>query len=426
MVTAGLTVIAANASAASAKYSSTATLANDISAPASTVNRTGAADYLIKQLVGGTHLEFAGGYGPDFGGTADVAIALAAEGHHDTALQQVLTYLAAHVADYADPAGAASFPGPFGGALGKLAVLAEITGQDPDNFGGFDLLKSLTDHVCTAADTTGGCTAAGDFYQAFSSISQSLGVLALARAGQTVPASAATRLESLQCPDGGFSSELITTGKTCTSDVDTTGFAVQALALLPSAGDAMGRAVNFLRAGQQPDGGWTGTAGENSNSTALAVQGLLAATASADSSDPAVTAAITFLASRQNSDGGFGISAAAPGSDVLATRQVLPAVAFATLTTLQHAVDLAPGGPTSSAPPSSSGSSNTSPSSTSKAPTGSIPAVGQLANTGARTSGAVSLAVWLLLSGVVLIALAGVRRPAGARVGRHSRRGKHR
>jgi prenyltransferase beta subunit len=420
------------------------TLTDDVTAPAADVDPAAAADYLVKQLVDGNHLEYAGGFGPNYGGTADTAIALVATGTHSATLVALVQYLEKHVADYADPDGTSQFPGPYTGAAAKLALVAEITGQDPTDFGGFDLLKVLTDNVCTAADQAGTCTAAGDFYQAFSTVSQSLGVLALARGDVTPPASTVTRLEQLQCSDGGFSSTLIAPDATCVSDVDSTGFAVQALTLVPGADDVVAHAVKFLRAGQLQNGGWTGASGESSNSTALAIQALLAAPTTADfptsaspsptitatlrgpkatRSDPAVKAALDFLATLQNSDGGFSIATTAAGSDVAATAQVVPAIEFATLTSLHRAVGLptAPGsgltssGGGSASPPGSGGSSGNAGGGNGSA----TPTSPALANTGAQTADLVGYALLLLLLGTALT-LAGYRSRRFFPVARHA------
>jgi prenyltransferase beta subunit len=426
------------------------TLSDNI-APAATADRPAAAAYLTGQLVDGTHLNFADGSTPNYGGTADLAMALAAAGGQDATLVKVVTYLRAHVADYADPAGAtASFPGPYSGSAAKLALLAEITGQDPSAFGGFDLVAALTDHVCTAADATGSCTAAGDFYQAFSGVSQALGVLALARADRTPPAAAVTRLEQLQCPDGGFSSDLIAPGADCTSDVDTTGYAVQALTQVPDASNAVSKAMSYLLAAQQSDGGYLGAAGENSNSTALAAQGLMAApaastlrtarsatararaTAAATPSD-AVTVAVAWLAARQNADGGLSILAAG-ASDPSATAQALVPLAGKTQADLNNPITLAPftgSGPTSSASPSG----GTSPASGGTVPNGS-PTVGSptaggsgvagstdagsgpLAFTGSGVAGWLTWAGLLLITGAALVVAGRRRWPAWASPGR--------
>ncbi|MDT4996899.1 MAG: hypothetical protein QOD45_967 [Pseudonocardiales bacterium] len=393
------------------------TVFRDVSAAGSAgADPAAAARYLIGQLVDGNHVEFAGGFGPNYGGTADLAFALAAAGDEDGPLRAVVDYLAGHVADYADPAGAAhSFPGPYSGAAAKLALVAEVTALSPRSFGHYDLLTTLTDHVCAAADSSGACTAPGDFYQAFSTVSQALGVLALARADVAVPESALARLLQLQCADGGFSSELITPGQACTPDPDTTAYAVQALVLVPTATTAVTRAVTYLRGDQRADGGYLGTAGENVNTTAVATEALLADAAT--SADPAVASAQRWLGSRQNADGGLGISAQSPASDVSATAQALPAIVGATLTRLVHPLPSGPGGtptPTGSGIPTSTVPS--APSST--APAG-------LAETGSDTGQWVGYALLLLALGT-LACVVGRRRALSAVLGggqpRHARR----
>ncbi|HEY5335363.1 MAG TPA: hypothetical protein VIJ71_05010, partial [Mycobacteriales bacterium] len=273
---------------------------------AKTGNAAAGGAYLVTQLTGGDHVEssYTDSTGKvqtfvDYGGTADVAIALASTGTQDATLAKVVGYLDAHVADYADPSGALG--GPFDGAAGKLALLNEIVGQDPHKVGGTDLIALLTSNVCTAATADGACSAAGDFHGAYSGLGQALPILALARAQATVPPTALARLAELQCTDGGFSSDLIAPGAACTSDVDTTGAALQALVLVPSESAVAKRAALFLAAQQQPDGGFTGAAGENANSTALAVQALIASAGNPS----AIANGQTFLASLQQADGGL-------------------------------------------------------------------------------------------------------------------------
>jgi hypothetical protein len=410
--------------------------------------------YLVTQLVDGTHVNFAGTSDPDYGLTADVAIALAATGGHDETLSRVVGYLAAHVADYADPNGAGAFPGPYSGAMGKLALVAEITGQDPQALGGFDLLTALTSHVCTSADAAsiaaGTCTAVGDFYQAFSGISQALGVLALARGGVTVPAGAVTRLEQLQCSDGGFSSVLIAPGSSCTSDVDATGYATQALDLLPGATTVVQSAKSYLLAAQGAGGGFTGAAGVNANSTGLAVQALL----TVGGPNTAITAGLAFLLTQQNSDGGFDPSSTTNKSDARATTQAVPALARTSLTTLSDPVTAVPptSSPTKSPAPSPTPTSTKPTTSGSTATTSAAAAPGtnsqaatttaalqtvsplaatpeaELAATGLdrhRVGWAAALAVSLVLGGVGLLVLSR-RRPAKAEGSRRRQAGGRR
>lgn len=367
--------------------------------------------YLVAQLKGGDHLS--NDFGADYGQTADLAFALAATGGQDTALTKVTGYLAGHVADYADPAGTSAFPGPYSGATAKLALLAEAMGQDPHAFGGFDLLNTLTGHVCTAAATDGSCTAPGDFSQAYSTVSQALGVLALTRGGGTAPAAAVDRLLQLQCADGGFSSQLIAPGADCTSEVDTTGYAAQALALLPDHADALAKARTYLVKAQQKNGGYQGAAGLSSNSTALAVQALLAT----DKVRPeAARAGQQFLLGAQNKDGGFRITDAAGDSDIRSSTQAVPALAGTPLTTLSHA--LAPVTPTGGGDHGSGGTSSGASSGSSSGGTGADGSHGgSLAATGTNVLTAAGLAALLVAAGGALSAAR--RRAAGRSDGSH-------
>jgi hypothetical protein len=360
------------------------------------------AAYLVKQLGDTDHLSNA--YGPDYGLTADLAFALASTGGQDKALTKVTTYLAGHVADYADPAGTSAYPGPYGGATAKLALLAEVMGQDPHHFGGFDLLSTLTGHVCTAAVDDGSCTAAGDFSQAYSTVSQALGVLALARGGVEPPAATVTRLLQLQCADGGFSSTLIAAGGDCTSDVDTTGYALQALTLLPRQGDAVAKARAYLVKAQQKNGGYQGAAGVSSNSTALAVQALLAT----DKVRPEqAVEGQAFLRSVQNADGGFRITDAAGDSDLRSSTQAVPALAGTPLTSLTHAlapITAAPGDGSSGGSTGGSGGSTGSNGSGGDGSGGTHSDTGALAATGTNVLLLACLALLLAASGTVLVA----------------------
>ncbi|MDQ2709815.1 MAG: terpene cyclase/mutase family protein [Actinomycetota bacterium] len=379
-----------------------ATLLRDLGARSHAV--TGAA-YLVGKLTDGTHLEssFDNGDGTvttfiDYGLTADLALALASTESQNASLAKVVGYLRAHVGDYVDQKG--SIGGPYGGGAGKLAVLAESTGQNPTSFGGVDLLKVLTDNVCTTDNSDpkafDPCSAAGDFRGAFSGSSQAFGVLALGRAGVAVPAPALTRLGQLQCADGGFSSTLIAPGTACTSEVDTTGYALQALSLQPTSQAAVARGWEYLRTVQGADGGWAGASGVNANSTGLATQAVLALleqggyvgtgagarVKAATTAKPKVAAAVaavaggatpagsvegaqaafTFLLGLQRAGGGFDVSAPQPGDDgarIRATTQAVPALSGAFLTTTLDRVT--PVGP----PPTSTTTTTTAPSTTS-------------------------------------------------------------
>jgi energy-coupling factor transport system substrate-specific component len=96
-------------------------------------------------------------------------------------------------------------------------------------------------------------------------------ILALRSAGVGPPAGTVTWLTRQQDADGGFN--FATRGGT--SDIDDTGAALEALG---GASPASARAVRFLDAHENRDGGFPTQpgAGSNAQSTAWAVQGLLA------------------------------------------------------------------------------------------------------------------------------------------------------
>ena len=408
--------------------------------PAATSAAARGAGYLASNaiLTGGTHVQ-SGGF-VDYGLTADIAIALAAAGGHDARLKALVGYLRAHVADYADPdARIAGFPGPYSGGLAKLALLAEITGQNPHAFGGYDLLGVLRARQCPAANAAGTCTATGDFYQAFSGVSQALGVLALARAG-TVKADdpAVRRLLELQCPDGGFSSTL-PPAAVCVPEVDTTGFALQALSLVRDqsgaqtspVADALLRGQDYVLSVRRPDGSFPGAAGNNTNSSALAVEALLAApaqrrpalesAATAVSGTPGgagIRGGLSFLAGGQNGDGGFGINAHATTSDARASAQVVPALLLSELSQVSRPVTLPAfvAAPTTGATTGSSSPSTSRSASASTRSTSSATVVTTLAATGigrAALEDELLAALLLCVGGAAMIVLGTRRRPHG-------------
>lgn len=94
------------------------------------------------------------------------------------------------------------------------------------------------------------------------------GVLALRAAHRRVPAATLRWLAAQEDADGGFN--FATRGGA--SDIDDTGAVLEALGDVP-------RAVRFITAHENPDGGFGADPGESSNaqSTAFAVQGLIAA-----------------------------------------------------------------------------------------------------------------------------------------------------
>lgn len=316
-------------------------------AAATAPDTTKLARYLTTQLVGGTHYEPFGAGSSDVGLTIDGALALAATGNPADAVT------VGHIAGYLDSSRGADWvdyqgkPQYFdGGGAAKLALLAEVAHRDPRAFAGLDLIHLLDTNVCTAQQSTTdptNCAGAGNFFHATSVFSQSLGVIAQQRAGTASPA-AVRFLLSLQRPDGAFPSLVPNSND---ADPDSTGMAVQALALLPAAtGGAVKKAITaaigYLAGSQSTDGSWGPLGSQNvrvhsTNSTALAIQGF-AITSTVQAAQATRTAkALAFLGGLQNPDGGLPVDndRGQPASDVRASTQVLGGVVgvpFGTLT----------------------------------------------------------------------------------------------
>lgn len=189
----------------------------------------------------------------------------------------------------------------------KLVLAAAAVGLDPTSISG----TNVTAAISAGFDASTGRYAADDF-------SQAIAMLGLACTNNAVPAPAVHALESAQVQaDGGW-------GYQGTSDPDTTAIAVQALLAsgTPATDPAVTAAIGYFKANQLDDGGWGYPPASNVNSTAYVMQALIAA-----GEDPATYVKggvnpVSYLVSQQQADGSFpGVSAE------VATEQVLPALA---------------------------------------------------------------------------------------------------
>ena len=190
----------------------------------------------------------------------------------------------------------------------KAALAAKALGLDPKSVGGANLIANVT----AGYDSTKGTYAADDF-------SQSIAMLGLACTGNTVPAQASAALKANQIADGGW-------GFQGASDPDTTAIAVQALLASGAAQNdpAIAKAIAWFGKNQLADGGWGTAPSSNVDSTAYVVQALLADGLSPDSGAyvHGTVSPTTFLLSQQNADGSF------MGYDAgIATAQSIPALA---------------------------------------------------------------------------------------------------
>ncbi|HSL57977.1 MAG TPA: hypothetical protein VK866_09065, partial [Acidimicrobiales bacterium] len=252
-----------------------------------------ASGWLASQLVDGQRLEttFDGTSFPDYGLTADAVLAFAAAGVADPQAAAATSWLVANAAAYVGDGTDAV----FAGSTAKLALVAQVRGLDPRAVGGADLVARLLDRE----QADGRFTDLSEFGDFSNPITQSLAILVLARQPGVSPSDAAIdRLLAVRCADGGIASSLDADPATCTSGVDGTAFAVQALIAAGRPGDAatIAGALDFLEAAQQAGGGLgtTADAAPNANSTGVAAQALAAGGRGA-----AASAAQGFLVSLQ-------------------------------------------------------------------------------------------------------------------------------
>jgi hypothetical protein len=266
-----------------------------------------------------------GGSGGNAGATIDTLLANRALGGDaatwkSTAGSSLLDALRTRAAAYA-ALGAST--------AGKLALGLAAADEDPHSFAGLNLVISMT----ASFDPASGAYGTTNWDQAFA-------MLGMRAAGEAVPPAAASLLQTRANVDGGWG--FVAPG---TSDVDSTGLMLQALiaAGVAPTDTVILNALAFLDAAQNDDGGFPNEPiinnGDTSNadSTAFAVQGLLASGEDplAARWRPAATNPISYLLALQQPDGAFTFGGQ---PSQLATQQVIPALAGRPFPFLSRAV----------------------------------------------------------------------------------------
>jgi squalene cyclase len=166
-------------------------------------------------------------------------------------------------------------------------------------------------------------------------VSHLLSVLALASAQRPISQAAVDHITTSQQDNGSWAWD----GSAETAgDTNTTGFAVQALVAAGESGDSSSvrSALDYLLGIQNEDGGWPyqnpsdyGT-DTDANSTAVVIQALIAAGQDPTGSDwtrVEGNTPVSALEALQNASGAFAWQAALPDDNLLATVQALPALA---------------------------------------------------------------------------------------------------
>lgn len=198
-------------------------------------------------------------------------------------------YLRAHVDELSSP-----------GDLARTILALHGAGVDPRDFAGHDLVEELAKHRRDNGSFEGWPN------------STAFAVMAL-RVGGGGVAQSTTWLAKVQNADGGWGDE-----PGLPSTADGTAAVMQAMPETKAARDGL----TYLRKAQRPNGGFPlgGSGSVNSQSTAWAVQGMLALGKDSGS-------ALDYLAARQDADGHYRRSATSDETPVWVTAQVLPAVA---------------------------------------------------------------------------------------------------
>lgn len=244
-------------------------------APATTDPADAAAGWLAGQLTDGSHFvqDFGdAGVFPDQGLTLDAVLAFAAAGSGADNATAAMAWLGSGTlaTDYFGDGTSFS----DAGRLAKVAYAALVTGTDPHDVGGVDVLARLSSQL-TASGRFSDLPAEFDASNAFG---QSFALLALARAPGGAPPAAVTFLADSQCPDGGF--PLDYGQPACTPDTDATAMVVQALGVQGGDAAAAARGTAWLVSRQAADGSFSGTGptdSPNANSTGLAAEALRSA-----------------------------------------------------------------------------------------------------------------------------------------------------
>lgn len=263
-----------------------------------------------------------GGFAPE-GGIADVEMtletvyALAGAQALDTPPSTGHTSTLSYLAAYAPRATALD--------LGRLIIAVVALGGDPRQINDDDLVARLESLYNPASGAYGSRVP-----------DQAWALLALAATHRSLPPAAIGRLVELQTPDGGWRPTA-----TSAPDTVTTALAVQALAVGGGRDDARARALSYLRARQQPDGGFAATYGVRASSTratAAAIQALRAVGEAADGpawtqhallADASPLIANTPLRAVlgwQGMNGGFPLQPGFAEADPLATAQAVAAL----------------------------------------------------------------------------------------------------
>ena len=300
------------------------------------------AIWLSGQLTSGGYIPSSTPGTADLSATANTVLALASAGVDPSGAHAALTYLESHVSAYVDDGGS---DGP--GQLAMLILDAHALGVDPTTFGGTNLVSRLLATERTSGTDAGLFGVQDPTYDG--AFRQGLSLAALAAAGETTQTEvgpAEQWLDAQQCSDGGWTS-YVNAENPCNGDpadyegpdTNSTALAVEGLAAQGALSSKPAKhALAFIKGAQDSDAGWgyepnaaDAPGSSDPDSTALVIQAILAlgkspAKGFSQGSATPVSALDSFQLTSGSGSGAYFF----PGSsdpDVLATYQAVPAVA---------------------------------------------------------------------------------------------------
>jgi hypothetical protein len=288
--------------------------ASPVASPVAALGIDAAVDWLIgQQDESGGFIGFSGE--PDAGLTIDAVLAIAsAPGDHTEALTRAEAFLVEAGPAYAEM-------GP--GQAGKLVLALVALGQDPVALGLSDIILAS---VPGADEAVEGESA----YCGFGPFDHAICMLALIAADAELPIHFVETLVDAQIENGGWAFD--GSSDVAMADSNTTALAIQALiaAGIDASDATIQNALGYLATLIDPEqGGFAYDANNgliaDANSTAVVIQALIAANEDA-SSDEWGRSTVT-LAGFQNDSGAFRYQHEFPDDNIYATVQAIPALA---------------------------------------------------------------------------------------------------
>jgi hypothetical protein len=308
-----------------------------------TAAASSAATWLSTQLTPGDYIAGANPGTADLAATVNTLLALAATGTDPTGAQTGLKYMEHHQAGYVKANGS---NGP--GQVSLLILLAHALGVSPTDFGGTNLVAEL---MATEQSTGrfGTQSQVNDYNSG--PYDQGLALAALAAAGDQLGTSAlpVTWLQAQQCADGGWTDPSKALNPCDGSpadfagpDTNTTAVAVEGL-VAQSGGlttTVSKKVLTFFESAQDSDAGWSydpNSAADpqttDPDSTSLVLQALVAMKVSPTSARftksgaTPVSTLLTFQITSGADTGAISFTAGGTTGDLLSTYQTVPALA---------------------------------------------------------------------------------------------------